>query len=335
MLEKCDRVEGGGLVVAPGLSVPVPVVVAQTSEKAGWRFVEFFIAHLENGNTRKAYRRAVYQFLDWCGQTGVQDLMAIRFTHVATYREVLLRSGKSAPTVNQHLAALRQCFEWLVEGRVLQENPAKSVKGPKHKVKEGKTPVLELEDLQQLFSSFDTSQVIGLRDRALIGVMFFTFARVGAVVAMNVEDYFIQGKRAFVRLHEKGGKYLKRPVHHLLEEYLDQYIEAAADQLGDEWEKQSPLFPSTRGRSRKLSQKRISANSAWYMVQRRGLDAQLETRICNHSFRGSGITNYLENGGSLDIAQEMAAHEDPRTTKLYDRRREKLSQTEIERIRIF
>ena len=131
------------------------------------------------------------------------------------------------PTVKQHLAAIRMLFDWLVTGQVVATNPAHSVRGPKHVVKTGKTTVLTGEQARELLDSIDISTVVGLRDRALISVMTFAFARIGAVVAMRVEDYYPNGKRWWVRLHEKGGKRHEMPAHHNLEAYLDAYIEAA------------------------------------------------------------------------------------------------------------
>ena len=160
--------------------------------------------------------------------------------------------------------------------------------------------------------------------------MVYGFARVGAVVGMNVEDYFPQGKRWWVRLHEKGGKLHDVPAHHKLEEFLDAYMEAAS--LWDT--KKGPLFRTTQGRTRKLTLKRLTRRDVYEMVRRRATDAGIETAIGCHTFRATGITNYLVNGGTLEKAQSLANHESARTTKLYDRRDDKLSLDEVEKITI-
>jgi integrase/recombinase XerD len=131
-------------------------------------------------------------------------------------------------------------FDWLVTGGLLATNPATSVRGPKHVIKRGKTPVLTTDQARVLIESIDTSTLVGLRDRALIGVMTYAFARIGAVVSMRVEDYFANGKRWWVRLHEKGGKRHEMPAHHKLETFLDEYIRTVGI-AGDE---RSPLFRS-------------------------------------------------------------------------------------------
>lgn len=309
----------------------VPALVIQSGEQVYHKFVEYFIGQIRNSNTRQAYAQAVGQFLSWCEQRGVQRLEEISYLAVASYIE---QHSASPPTVLQHLAGIRQMFAWLKQQGALNHNPAENVKGPKHRVKIGKTSVLDAEEMRVLLNSFDVSHVIGLRDRAIISLMTFTFARIGAAVSMNVEDYLPKASRHQVRLHEKGGKYLEVPLHHTADEYLHAYISAAAQQSGISWQKGTALFRTQqRGRLRLLSDRRLDRRDAWSMVKRRIADAGIVTNACNHTFRGTGITNYLENGGSRDIAQELAGHEDVRTTTLYDRRGSKISLDEIERMR--
>lgn len=195
-------------------------------------------------------------------------------------------------------------------------------------VKKGKTPVLHADEARTLLDAIDTGTHIGLRDRALIGIMVYTFARVNAVLDMKVKDYFIQGRRGWVRLHEKGGKEHEVPCHHTLERFLDEYIAAA----GIASDADGPLFRSVgrrTGRGEALWQQ-----DAYRMVQRRAAAAGIATKIGNHTFRATGIIAYLKNGGTLEHAQAIANHSSPRTTKLYDRRSDEISLDEIEKIRI-
>lgn len=221
------------------------------------------------------------------------------------------------------------CFDFLVVRQVVPWNPASSVRGPKYVVKRGKTPVLSAEQARQLLDSIDISSVAGLRDRAIIGAMIFSFARVGAVVGMNVDDYYQNGRRSRLRLHEKGGKFHEVPAHHNAEAYLDAYIEAA----GLAGEKKTPLF-RTLDRKRQLTEERITRNDVLRMIKRRARTAQLPDKTNCHTFRATGITAYLENGGTIENAQAIAAHESPRTTKLYDRTEDEITLDEVERIAI-
>jgi integrase len=219
-------------------------------------------------------------------------------------------------------------FDWLVVGHVLDVNPAHAVRGPKHVVKKGRTPVLDRDEARALLAVIDTGSLTGLRDRALIGTMIYTFARVGAVLQMKVGDYFTQGRRGWVRLHEKGGKEHEAPCHHKLEAFLDEYI-AAAGIAGDAG---GPLFRTTGQRTG--TSHRMAQPDAYRMIQRRAQAAGIETKIGNHSLRATGITDYLKSGGTLENAQAMANHSSPRTTKLYDRRNDETSLDEYERVGI-
>ena len=210
-----------------------------TGDGAAERFIEFFTANIRNKNTRAAYRRAVGEFLAWHSKPG-RSLKTVKPVLVAAYVEKLLNDGLSKPTVKQHLAAIRMLFDWMVTGGFLPFNPAASVRGPKYVVKKGKTPVLTPRKPGCCWIRSISANCPGLRDRALLGVMVFSFARVSAVVGMNVEDYYQQGKRCWLRLQEKGGKQHEVPAHHNAEEYLDAYIAAA----GIEKEKGSPLWRS-------------------------------------------------------------------------------------------
>jgi site-specific recombinase XerD len=214
-------------------SATVPALIAARGQHAGRRFVEFFTANIRNPNTRRAYYRAVTEFFDWCDQARL-NLLDIEPVHVAAWVEKLGREF-SPPSVKQWLAAVRMLFDWLVVGQVLAVNRAAAVRGPKYVVRTGKTPVLAATEARQLLDSIDTTTVIGLRDRALIGLLVFTFARIGAALGMTVADVYWQHRRLWVRLHEKGGKEHAMPCHHHLETYLQDYIKAAKIVDGSRW----------------------------------------------------------------------------------------------------
>jgi site-specific recombinase XerD len=207
-------------------STSLPALIAVAGDKAGLRFLEFFAANIRNPHTRRAYGRAVADFLAWCDDAGVPSIAGVQPLHVAAWIE-LQQQESAAPTVKARLAAIRHLFDWLVTGQVVQVNPAHSVRGPSHVVKIGKTPVLEPAEARVLIDSIEVTTVVGLRDRALIGLMVFSFARIGAALGMKVEDVYTQNRRLWVRLREKGGKPHAMPCHHNLETYLTAYIEGA------------------------------------------------------------------------------------------------------------
>jgi len=307
----------------------VPALIADAGEPAAWRYIEFFTANIRNPNTRRAYARACRRFLAWCEDRGMA-LATIRPFDVAAYIEALQKTH-SPPGVKQQLAAVRMLFDWLITGQVVPVNPASAVRGPKHVVKTGKTPVLDAPDWRKLLDSIPTESVRDLRDRALIATLTYSFARITAALNMKVEDIRPQGAGWRLRLHEKGGKHHAMPCHHALAEALHAYIAAA----GIAEDRKGWLFRTSRGHdATALSEQPMNQSDAWRMIRRRAVAAGIHAPIGNHSFRATGITAYLANGGALEHAQEMAAHESPRTTKLYDRTKERLTQDEVERIRL-
>jgi site-specific recombinase XerD len=322
----------------PASEFPVPAIIAAAGDKASEHFLEFFAATILNKNTRAAYMQAIAQFCRWCEDHGLQ-LTTIRPLHVSAYIEA---KPLTAPSIKQHLAALRGLFNWLVIKQVVPENPAMFVKGPKFSRQVGITPIMEAEQMRHLLDSIPVTRKIkvsakhggghtevadikGLRDRAIIAIMGYTFGRVSAVVGVKRGDYRLEGKRARLRLLEKGNKEKLVWLHREAEEFLDGYIAAAGIE-----DKEAPLFQSL-DKAHRLTGLAISRRDMLDVVKARCRASGLSAEFCNHTFRGTGITVFLHNGGALEAAQDMANHSDPRTTKLYDRRKDLATLSEIER----
>jgi site-specific recombinase XerD len=302
-------------------------LIAAVGERASYRFFEFFTANIRNPHTRRAYARAAVEFFDWLEARGVTHVTAVESVHVAAYIEQL-QKARSAPTAKLRLAALRHLFDWLVIGQIMPVNPAAAVRGPRHIVRRGKTPVLDPQEARQLIDAIDATTVIGLRDRALIGLMVYSFARIGAAIGMQVEDVYSQNRRLWVRLHEKGGKQHAMPCHHNLEAYLHEYIDGA----GLASEPKAFLFQTYSRATGQLTGNSLPQANAYAMIQRRAKSGGVTTRVGNHTFRATGVTAYLKNGGTLERAAQMANHASTRTTQLYDRRAEEVTLDEVERI---
>lgn len=315
--------------------------------RAGDVIRQFFEAEIDNEQTRRAYKAAAIDFFRFVtpGLTG--GLLSLNPLHVSGWLAAMRGKGLAVPTIKQRLAGLRMLFDALAREQVIRFNPASVVKGPKHSVTRGKTPVIDAADVQQLLASIDTATMIGLRDRALIATMAYSFARISAVTMLKVGDVFHQKQRLWLRLTEKGGKIKDVPCHHLLQEYLSDWLEGA--KLSEHAD--TPLFrtfawapPNGADGEEEASGERVPCQRiltarpmtqpmAWEMIQRRAQRAGIATRVCNHSFRAAGITAYLENGGTIERAAHIAGHASTRTTQLYDRRPDDVTLDEIERIR--
>ena len=259
------------------------------------------------------------------------SIAAVQSVHVATWIEAGTRE-LAAPSVKQRLASIRHLFDWLVTGQVVPVNPAASVRGPRHVVTSGQTPVLNPAEARALLDSIDTSTHVGLRDRALIGLMVYSFARIDAALGMTVEDVFTQNRRLWVHLREKGGKRHATPCHHNLEEYLTAYLDGAG--LRDD--PKGPLFRTIGRGTGKLTRTVLPQAKADAMIRWRAAAATgIATKLGNHIFRATGITAYLKNGGALEkAAEDNRRRLRRRATQLYGRCRDEVSPTRVERIAI-
>ncbi|GMQ82684.1 MAG: tyrosine-type recombinase/integrase [Rhodothermia bacterium] len=310
------------LVVREGFALPR--IISNEGRDAQRAFINFFTASIENTNTRRAYARAVRDFFEWLDARRAETtLKEIEPFMVAAFVKQLPSSPRSK---QQYVSALRMLFGFLAEKGILSVNPALDVKPPKFSAREGTTRALSPVQVRTLIDSIDTGTVVGLRDRALIGLMLYTVARIGAASRMLVRDYYEEDETWICRLHEKAGKLHQVPANHVLQGYIHEYLDAA-----DIWEmKSSPLFRSMR--HKQMSALRLLERDALDMIKRHAKRAGLPDWIGNHVCRATGITRFLEAGGSLEEAANLANHADMRTTRIYDKRDRVIRRTSVERI---
>lgn len=318
------------VVVRLGDRTEPPAIVTETGKAAAFAYAEFFGAEIESPHTYRAYRRAVDRCLAWCAARGV----ALQEINPALLGEYLRRLSGSKPTKKLHLSALRRFFDQLVLRHVIVLNPAASVRAPKHSVVEGKTPALSVEQARRLLASIETSNVVGLRDRAIIATLIYTYtaARVGAVAKLRLSDYYADGHQWWFRFDEKGGKARTIPARHDVEIYIEAYVRAAGIEKDAE---DTPLFRSTIRKTKVLTTRALTTNDIYRMVKRRLQDAGLPSRhLSCHSFRATAITDLLTQGVPLEDVQYLAGHSDPRKTRLYDRRQKQVTRNIVERISV-
>jgi site-specific recombinase XerD len=306
---------------------PLPELIRASGGAAKFAWEEFLYGRLRNHGTRRAYRRAVERFLAWCEQQGT-ELVRVAPANVGRYLDDL----PIAPATKKlHLAALRHFFDELVFRHVVVLNPAASVRGERLQAIEGKTPEITVQQARRLLASIDTSHVTGLRDRAIIAVMIYTAARVGAVARLRRGDFYDAGDQHCLRFTEKGTKHREIPARHDLQGFIHDYLAAGRLEYSD---KAAPLFRTTVRRTKSLTMNAMTAGDMARMVKRRLRDAGLPSRLSPHSFRVATITDLLSHGLPLEDVQMLAGHADPRTTRLYDRRHRRVTRNIVERISI-
>jgi site-specific recombinase XerD len=305
---------------------PVAIAVLQETPNAGFAADEFFKAAISNPHTRRAYGRAVGNFLAWCEERKL-GLHQITPGLAGEYMTGLVGA---APTRNQALAALRHFFDALVTRHAVALNSFASVRGQKHSVTEGKTAEISVDQARKLFKGIDTSNVMGLRDRAILGTLAYTGARVGAVAKLRLSDYRNNGDMRTLRFREKGGKDREIPVRHDLDEWLREYIAAAG--IGED-SRAAPLFRAA-DKTKQLNRDDYDAHSIRQMMKRRLKSAGLPDLFSPHSFRVTVVTDLLNQNVPLEDVQYLAGHSSPTTTRIYDRRRRKVTRNIVERISI-
>lgn len=313
--------------VVTAYNTQTPALVAQAGPAAQFAWDEFIYGKIRNPRTRRAYLHAVRRFLEHCRQAGL-DLTRIAPRDVGLYLDSL---AYAPATKKLHLAALRHFFDTLVTRHVVVLNPAASVRSERLQVIEGKTPEIGVEQARKLVRSIDTSHVVGLRDRAIIGILIYTAARVGAVATLRRANFYSVSDQHCLRFSEKGGKSREIPVRHDLTQFIVEYLAGSGLEYAD---KSSPLFRTTIRRSRYLTQSAMTANDIARMVKRRLRQAGLSERLSPHSFRVTTITDLLTQGVPLEDVQNLAGHADPRTTRLYDRRQRRVTRNIVERISV-
>src|SRR5512135_2427414 len=300
-----------------------PAIVKAAGRSAEFAWEEFFQAEIANAYTRKNYLHAVQRFLAWVEDRG-RELPRITPGDVGEYLQGL---ELGVPTKKLHVAALRRFFDRLVNRHACLINPAATVKAERYAVVEGKTPEISVEQARTLLKSIDASNPVGLRDRAILAVLVYTAARVGAVAKLTLKSFKHDGTQYSLRFSEKGGKSREIPVRHDLEGYLRAYIERAEITEG-------PLFRTTVRKTKVLTKNGMTAVDICRMMKRRLKDVGLASHFSPHSFRVTTVTDLLEQNVPLEDVQYLAGHSDPRTTRIYDRRRRKVTRNIVERISI-
>jgi site-specific recombinase XerD len=323
------------LALVPG--GPLPGLVRSAGRAARTAWDDFFEGRIANEHTRKAYERAVRNFLAWAHSQG-RDLSHITAGDVGKY----LRNLPGGPEKKkQHLAGLRRFFNLLVERHICILNPAAVAETEKLSVVEGRTPEITRKQARALLDGIDCSHVIGLRDRAIIGILMYTAARAGAVAKLDVEHYYDAGEQWMLRFRDKGGKSREIPVSHDLKTFLDEYLEGSG--LLHERRRRDPktghfrprpLFRTALKKKRQLTTTAFSGRDITRMLKRRLEDAGLPPTLCPHSFRVAVATDLLDQQVPLEDVQHLLGHADARTTKLYDRSKRKVTRNIVERIRL-
>lgn len=317
---------------------PLPTKIVEYGEPAQIAWDDFFAGSIANPHTRLAYERAVRYFLTWADEH-VPDKSLPHLTAGDVGRYLKTLSG-GPQKKKQHLAGLRKFFNLLVERHVVVINPAAVAQTERLHMSEGATPIITDKQVRLLLGKIDTNTVVGLRDRAIFGILLYTAARAGAVGRLDVGDYTYTGDQWMLSFREKRNKIRKIPVSHDLQVWIEDYMAVSNildvlpwmdPETGNE---RRPLFPAALRKEKRLTNTPMTSHNICRMMKRRLREAGLPPDLSPHSFRVTTITDLLDQQLPLEDVQDLAGHADPRTTRLYDRSRRQVTRNLVERIRV-
>lgn len=287
--------------------------------------LEFVLVRQDSAHTRGVYGRACARLLRWTDHRH-QTLTELRPLDLALYAQTLAEQLAPA-SVATHMSAIRRLYAHLMDHQLIQRNPASGLRVAQPRVQVGKTPVFNPDLLARYLDDLDLRDPRARRDHALMSAMLYSFLRIGSLLALRVGDLRLASGELLVR--EKGGLQRLLPLHPELRHRLQRYLANAS--FADDSD--HALFPAMRrGRSGRYGERALSRSEAWTLVRKHLAQAGWSAPAGCHSFRATGITAFLEQGGRIETAAYLAGHASLRTTQLYDRRSRDLAGEELARM---
>jgi integrase/recombinase XerD len=297
---------------------------ASKREKIKETLLNILEGRIQNPNTRNAYKVAWRRFFEFCSIYKL-ELDRVKPYHFGLF---LKRHDGSVASQRQHLAAIRLLFDHLLEQGVVESNPAARAKPPRLQRETSHTPVFDKDEITVFLAAIKPQSPLDIRDKALFSVLAYSWARVSAVAALKVGDYYQREGQYWLKFHEKRGKIHEVPVHSKAKGAVDQWLRASG--LGVQ--PSAPLFPAFAEDKKTIQLRHMDRRTIWWLVKARAKASGITKPVCCHSFRATGITEYMNYGGTLDIAQRIAGHAQLSTTKIYDHSQDRLTVAEIERV---
>lgn len=264
-----------------------------------------------SGNTIAAYRRDLRRYVEYLDRIEITDLSEITASDVVAHQAELMSEGLAVASVARSIVAVRSFHEFALAEGVVTTNVAADVHPPKPGKRLPKA--LSVADVQQLLDGIDTSGPIGLRDRALLELLYGTGARVSEIVGLDVDDLtrVLPDPQLGLRLLGKGSKERVVPVGSFARSAVDAWlVRGRPAMLANAKHSCVALFLNTRGM-------RLSRQSVWAVLRDRARSAGITQKIFPHSLRHSFATHLLDGGADVRVVQELLGHASVTTTQIY------------------
>lgn len=257
-------------------------------------------------NTVESYKRDVTQYISYLDGTGVTDISSTTKTTVLSYLLYLQKEGRASSTVSRTLASLRSYYLFMMQNGVVKSNPTSNLEA--HHVEKKIPKILSGEEVELLLEQPKNCDNKGIRDKAMLELLYATGIRVSELINLDVSD--VNVPMSFVRC--KGGKKERIiPMGHQAKDALENYINNVRKYMVKD-ENETALFVNCSGA-------RLSRQGFWKLIKYYQHIAGIETDITPHTLRHSFAAHLLENGADLHSIQEMMGHADISSTQVYSR----------------
>jgi integrase/recombinase XerD len=257
-------------------------------------------------NTLESYERDLTQFMEHLRELRVLEVKDTMKSHIVGYIAKLKKSGKAPATVSRSLVSIRAFYQFLVRERLIDKDPSMNMESPKLEKRLPK--VMSMNEVELLLDSPQTSTPNGMRDKAMLEVLYATGIRVSELISLNLGDIHLG--LGYVRCIGKGSKERIIPLGRIAAQTIDQYIQAHRHKLLKPTKAEDALFVSHLG-------SRMTRQGFWKIIKKYGVLANIQKEITPHTLRHSFATHLLENGADLRAVQEMLGHADISTTQIY------------------
>lgn len=258
-------------------------------------------------NTLSSYRRDLESYIEHIHNVqAVQSLKAIERSHILIHLEVLRGEGISARTIARHISSIRSFHQFLLREKLTDTDPTVHLEMPQ--IEQRLPKVLSIEEIERLISAPNREKPQGIRDIAMLELLYGTGMRISELIGLNLDDVHLT--MGFVRVFGKGGKERIVPLGKSAIHTLDQYLQIARFKLQGKYPKTDAFFINQRG-------KRLTRQGCWKLLKEHAKNAHIEKEITPHTLRHSFATHLIENGADLRAVQEMLGHADISTTQIY------------------
>jgi site-specific recombinase XerD len=275
-----------------------------------------WLANFVSKRTRETYSNAVREFIALHGITSAEELKEIDQAHVIAWRDSLIKSGASPKTVHNRISAVSSLFKHLCEKQIVKRNPTTGVKRPHVDSSQVKTPVITPEQVRKILEAPEASTPQGLRDRAILHILFYTGCRISEVCSLNVKDFYEDGGYYVLDFVVKGGKRNRLAIHQELQIALRDYLRAAGHENNDE----APLILAAKSKPERNAFSPLTRQQMHNVFMKYTKRAKLPKGVRPHTARATFITQALERKCPIEAVQRSVGHSRISTTQMYDKR---------------